>query len=157
MKAWKILLPALVLIISLLLPVGCSNHATRSTPSTQPALSTGITTAATPPASSPGSQLVAPAPLSPGSSDMQNPSSLSNLTPTLKWSPVLGADAYQVVIDEYMIDNWTAVFTSQQVTVASLDLPAGVLVGGSLYCWFVAAHAATGWSQFSPAGLYFST
>ena len=73
------------------------------------------------------------------------------LTPTLSWSPVSGADAYQIAV----YDGASLVLVGYSGS-GSYTVPSGRLVYGHTYTWLVWAHNGFGWSNPS-TGWSFTT
>jgi hypothetical protein len=88
-------------------------------------------------------------PVQPVTSYPSGGSTITSLTPTLKWAGVVACPA----VDYYDVqlnaidgsDGW--VF--EHIAGVNYQVPAGSLVSGKYYEWFVRAHNAQGWGDWS--------
>ncbi len=95
-----------------------------------------------------------PTALSPGSSS--EGATIDNLTPTLTWTSVEGADYYAIAISEYPYGSSHIIYNPQQVYGTSISVPSGILSWGVRYRWNLQAHGPGGWSAVSNT-IYFNT
>ncbi len=91
---------------------------------------------------------MAPRPLTPRPGLM-----LTNLTPQLTWTDVLGAVSYDVQMSRVPTFA-TVVVQSTGLGTALFDVPAGSLLGTATYYWRVRVTTATGTSRWSTLGIF---
>jgi len=96
-----------------------------------------------------------PTAISPGTGSGPGPI-IPNLTPTLQWSDVSGADYYALAISRYPYGTENIIYNPQQVYGTSHAVPSDKLEYGQKYCWNMQAHNSCGWSDISNT-LYFQT
>jgi hypothetical protein len=96
-----------------------------------------------------------PTAISPGTSTEPG-ETIANLTPTLQWSAVPGADYYALAISKYPYGTQNIIYNSRQVYGTSHVVPSGILEYGQKYRWNMQAHNSGGWSAVSNT-LYFQT
>lgn len=90
-----------------------------------------------------GSLLYAQAPSSPILVEPPKEANILLLTPTLSWNAVAGADCYFIYITTDT--NLSPTLETCMSTVPSYQVPAGMLITGVTYYWYVKACNSSGW------------
>ena len=102
--------------------------------------------------------LPAPTGLSPGSGAIASAPLISVVNPELKWTSVIGADAYFVRILVYENAAWVVLDEEFTLPIPSLVVGPGLLKANRTYSWYVWTYNVDGYSSLTSSNaLYFKT
>lgn len=75
---------------------------------------------------------------------------VSTLTPTFRWDPVVGATGYSLYVSKFNGSTYDVVYNSetalgQPITATEFSLPAGILVADGQYRWNMSSYITAGY------------